>query len=45
MHSLLVERFKNNIRIKGDETGMHLQVEFTNPGLSNLDWDEAKNME
>ena len=42
LHSLLVERFKNNIRIKGDETGMHLQVEFTNPGLSNLDWDEAK---
>jgi GntR family transcriptional regulator/MocR family aminotransferase len=42
LHSLLVERFKNDIRIKGDETGMHLQVEFTNPGLSNLDWDEAK---
>lgn len=42
LHSLLVERFKNEIRIKGDETGMHLQVEFTNPELSNLDWDEAE---
>lgn len=43
LHSLLVERFRNDISIKGDETGMHLQVEFTNPELSNLDWEKAVN--
>ena len=43
LNSLLVERFRNDISIKGDETGMHLQVEFTNPEFHNLDWKKAVN--
>jgi catechol 2,3-dioxygenase-like lactoylglutathione lyase family enzyme len=37
----LQEKFPDIIKVRGDKTGMHLQVEFLNEKYSNLDWEKA----
>lgn len=39
--SLLKEKWENNIIIKGDEAGMHLQAEFVPEDYSSIDWGKA----
>ncbi len=40
--SLLNDCFDNDIIIKGDETGMHLQVEFLKNKYNNIKWNNAE---
>lgn len=40
--SLLNDNFGNNISIQGDETGMHLQVEFLSEKYNNINWNDIE---